>query len=175
MDLQTAVEIAETVPGWMSHEELTWLAEQAAEHHTIFEIGSWQGRSTKVLAMMTPGVVYAVDDLAGEASDPLDNQAALFGKHLAPELSSGKVSVIRKPSLIAAANLQNNFADMVFIDGDHIYPAPRHDIKTWAWILQDGGLLCGHDRWLPGVEQSLQEVFKEETVQTPAGSIWVAP
>jgi predicted O-methyltransferase YrrM len=174
MELAKAVEAAEAIPGWMSHEELTWLGGQAAEHHTIFEVGSWQGRSTKVMALMTPGVVYAVDDLSGETSDPVDNQAMLFGKHLAPELESGKVSVIRRPSLIAAANLQNDFADMVFIDGDHTYPAPRFDIQTWRWILRKGGLLCGHDRWLPGVEQSLVEVF-EQGVDDAAGSIWVAP
>jgi predicted O-methyltransferase YrrM len=174
MELAKAVEAGEAIPGWMSHEELTWLGAQAAEHHTIFEIGSWQGRSTKVMALMTPGIVYAVDDMRGETSDPLDNQGTLFGKHLAPELKRGKVSAIRRSSLVAAANLQNDFADMIFIDGDHIYPAPRFDIQTWRWILREGGLLCGHDRSLPGVSQSLGEVYPQG-VGIGAGSIWVAP
>jgi hypothetical protein len=120
-----------------------------------------------MLALMCPGIVYAVDSLAGEVDPPppqfgeppmqgktLD---AEFRESLAPEIASGKVSVIRKPSLSASKLFKAGSLDMVFIDGNHAYPAPLKDIKAWTPKLRDGGLLCGHDAPDPGVQRCLGE------------------
>ena len=42
------------IPGWMSVEELTYLAEAASKSNIIVEVGSWKGRSTIALAANTP-------------------------------------------------------------------------------------------------------------------------
>src|SRR5689334_9855287 len=55
------------LPGWMTEAELSWLAEQAMSRVRILEIGSWCGRSTRVLGDHTPGSVYAVDQWNGAA------------------------------------------------------------------------------------------------------------
>ncbi len=55
------VKHAMSIFGWMSEDELVWLAEQAGKSKRILEVGSHLGRSTSALAINTRGVVYAVD------------------------------------------------------------------------------------------------------------------
>src|SRR5579864_9220071 len=55
--------------GYMSEDEISWLAEQASSHSRIVEIGSWTGRSTLALAQNTQGTVWAIDNWLGSAGD----------------------------------------------------------------------------------------------------------
>src|SRR5262249_29650597 len=60
--------------------------------------------------------------------------------------------------------------DMVFIDGDHRYEAVKRDILKWQPKLKSGGLLCGHDRNWPGVEQAIQELLP--SWKPGPGTLW---
>lgn len=174
MRLDEAVAAAEQIAGWMQPEELRWLGEQAETRHRIVEIGSWQGRSTKVLALMTAGSVIAVDNLAGEEGSIYGaEQEAAFRENLAPELERGKVELMTCTSLEAAERFRGE-ADMIFIDGRHEYPAPLWDIRSWEPHLADGGLLCGHDSTIPGVYRSLVDRFGETWRSAGPGSLWYA-
>jgi hypothetical protein len=163
-------------PGWMSAPELAWLASAASTHKVVVEVGCWQGRTTKVLAAATDGLVWAVDNWAGEgsinATEP-DYLESWFREHLEDEIAAGKVGVLCMESVAAASLLREAQVpiDMIFIDADHRYPAPLHDVYAWHACLRPGGLLCGHDRWLEGVDQSLAELRLPWT-ETGAGSIW---
>lgn len=161
---------ATEIPGWMSHEELDWLAEQARTAHKIVEIGSWQGRSTKALASATEGTVWAVDDLTGEAKSPLApaELERRFTENLHVELLCGKVAPIRQSSLAAAEIFLLGSVDMVFIDGDHEAPAPADDLAAWLPKLKAGGLMCGHDRFHEGVAAALKHLLW----RPGPGSIW---
>lgn len=156
----------------MEKDELRWLGSQAVEHKLIVEIGSFAGRSTKMLAQ-TPGVLYSVDNLQGEPNRPDSALDDHFRENMASEIANGKIKLLRMTSLEAADWWEENVPrspDMVFIDGDHEYPAPRQDIVAWSSLLAEGGLLCGHDKNLVGVARSLYELdVKTEGV---VGSIW---
>lgn len=167
--LDKALKVAQGIPGWMDTAELIWLGERASECKTIVEVGSWKGRSTKMLALMTDGVVWSIDDLTGEADDPDPELNTNFYVNLTPEVETGKVRVIRRPSTEAAKMIEK--ADMVFIDACHEYPAPKNDIEAWRPVV-NGGLLCGHDAKYPGVEKSLEETLPGYSMAV--GSIWVA-
>jgi predicted O-methyltransferase YrrM len=173
---------AERVPGWMSKEELTWLAEHAAASTHIIEIGSWKGRSTKALACATSGRVYAVDHWMGQStpnahgkiSSPdtellVKGSEAIFREfylNLKDEIAASKVVTVRASSADAVQLLRpmlpNGKADMVFIDADHAYECVKTDIKGYLSLLSAGSLLCGHDYgnpdW-PGVEKAVQELL----------------
>lgn len=182
--LERAITAAERIEGWMTHDELVWLAYQAKRSDLIVEIGSWHGRSTKVMAMMTPGVVVSVDSLTfdeqGYGNEPQDQA---FRRNLAPEIKRGKVKTIRKPSVKAAASFRGK-ASMIFIDGAHEKPDVMADLEAWTPKLSQGGILCGHDLTYPGVREALDEfgLSYTEAVEAgghdangiPIGSIWVA-
>ncbi len=44
-----------------------------------------------------------------------------------------------------ASTFQPASFDVIFIDGDHAYPAVKADILSWRSKLKPDGLLCGHD------------------------------
>jgi predicted O-methyltransferase YrrM len=139
------VDEADKISGWMTREELTFLADQAIQHEFIIEIGSFHGRSTKALSN-TLGVVYAIDCV-----DPIYNhdndipQMEALRANLANEIASGKVIVLEARSPECASLFENACADMIFIDGDHKFESVVADIYAWQKKLKPGGLLCGHD------------------------------
>lgn len=184
--IELAVSAARQIDGWMSRDHLAWLAESAARHQSIIEVGSWKGRSTKALAMATLGKVYAVDGWIGAtrktreliAAEGRDNIEAEFRRNLAPEISAGKVVVIPAESADAAFALAHDrvTADMVFIDAAHSYDAVKRDIALWRPFLVPGGLLCGHDyvsSW-EGVIAAVDELVPNRRLQgnVSDGAIW---
>lgn len=178
LDINAIVAAADAIPGWMSIDELRWLAEQASTHYKILEIGSYEGRSTLAIARATPGLVYACDDWRGEADRPTTAKdlRRRFVTHLTPELRRGTVIMLEMSSdqLLShyrtKPHLLGNAFDMVILDGSHDADSVRADITGWLPYLQSGGVLAGHDAFLPGVREALADVLPN--AQVVAGSIW---
>ena len=176
MSVHRAVEAASKVEGWMAYHELAWLATQACEKKLIIEIGSWMGRSTKAMAMCTPGVIFAVDSWKA-GKDPEQVYAA-FLKNVGPEIRLGKVVPIRMTASDAAVALKhvlavlgNKLADMVFIDGNHKTEYVRDDIRNYLPLVAPKGLLCGHDFQHGPVQTAVKERFPNVEV-APKTTIW---
>lgn len=163
--------------------ELVWLAEAAARHHTIVEIGSYAGRSTRALADNTPGKVYALDDWLGPREDYIpeatrenikqvceDNGVyKIFCNNLEDHIASGKVVPIKcDHRKLPNLSLQ---PDMVFIDGGHTYEDIRSDILTWYHRILPGGIICGHDVQMSEVCRAVLENFPTAQVAA-ATTIW---
>lgn len=173
-----------SIPGWMNDYELLWLAETAQRRSRIIEVGSWCGRSTRALALHTKGVLWAVDPW-----EPMEDPAAgmtaaqheadlaynMFIDHMRPFEDDGRLYVLREDGKKAAETLKRLFGhgsfDFIFIDGDHSYEAVRADITNFLPLLAQGGTLAGHDNWMTGVRQAIEELVPG--YQCPAGSIWV--
>jgi predicted O-methyltransferase YrrM len=151
------------IDGWMSPEELTWLAEQARECSVIIEVGSHLGRSTAALADHCPGHVFAVDKWA---------DASVFAAFMEKKCRNVLKMVGTSPE-IANAFAPELCVDLVFIDADHSYEAVKADIAAWRRFVKPGGILAGHDHdggW-PGVEKAVDEAFGGRFAEGP-GSIW---
>jgi hypothetical protein len=167
---------AAQIDGWMSIPELSWLAAQAMQHRSIFEIGSWKGRSTRALADNTSGRVHAVDTWNGSAEHQgmaeLQDDA-LFDEFKANTADLKNVVITRCESLREARNVTQlgPLPDMVFIDGSHDYENVKADIQAWKPLLTKDGLLCGHDYSWPGVKQAVDELLPEAKV-APGTTIW---
>ena len=186
------IESALRIPGWMTDQELTWLATQAKSHTKILEIGSWMGRSTRALAENTSGTVTAVDTWECSPGVIQNREEMRIAHRVFGDipLSDGwlldafirnmdgltNVETCQMRSLDAAARMatEGRAFDMVFIDASHDYENVKADILAWSPLLIDGGLICGHDyndsNW-PGVTQAVDELFPDR-INEQRSTIW---
>ena len=151
MDIRDAMKIF----GWMSPEELAWLAQWAKVSKNIVEIGSFLGRSTKCLAQNTKGTVTAVDTWLGDSDTKASGQGIsdtlpegyLYDEFLKNMEDQENVIPMKMTSLEAAAQCakEGKKFDMIFIDARHRYEDVKADILAWRPLLSPGGMLCGHD------------------------------
>ncbi len=149
MASQVDISKALSIGGWMSKNELTWLANQAEKRKLIVEFGSFHGRSTRALADNNfDGRIWAVDIWnVGQINNDLGQSISTYSlpyflNNLKDHIETGHVIPIR--------NFSSNFTlpfkvDMVFIDADHTYEGCRKDILQAMKLLKPNGLLCGHD------------------------------
>lgn len=166
-------------PGWVSEDEVRWLAEKASTKSCIAEIGSWRGKSTRAMADNTSATIYAVDTWDGTPDDGI--QAAElaqlphglyedFQKNLS---GCTNVRPMRMTSLEAASKLSDLRFDMIFIDAAHDYESVKSDILAWRSLLAPNGLLCGHDfGGAEGVNRAVNELISMSKVDV--GMIWYA-
>ena len=171
----------------MTEPELYWLAIQAQQHRCIAEIGSFHGRSTRVLGDNTPGVVYAIDNWEGSIEQKLlmenCNSLDLFCENMRDLLDGPdyKVRLLKMDSVTAAKEFYNHMRfDMIFIDGAHEYDSIKADILAWRPLLSKGGLFCGHDfgnnadaiavQSIWGVTEAVTELIPN--YRRAEGSIW---
>jgi glycosyltransferase involved in cell wall biosynthesis len=167
---------ANTIDGWMTFEELTWIYETAKRHYHIAELGSWKGRSTHAWASGTRGNITAIDtwegsDFIGDDTNRLAKLEDVFKVFKDNLKQFDNVVVNRKRGMDAVKDYEDKSFDVVFIDAGHTYEDVKADID--AWLPKAKMVLCGHD-YLPdvwmGVIQAVDDKFgKPDGV---AGSIW---
>ena len=121
----------------------------------IVEIGSFQGRSTIVLASGAPSSVeiVAIDPHAGNDRGPqeiagfVDEAAgdrAAFEANLARAGVAERVRHVARFSDAAHAEVDDPI-DVLYIDGAHRYGPARADIRDWGRRVGDGGTMLIHD------------------------------
>jgi hypothetical protein len=147
------------------------------------EIGVAEGRFTANLLSLCPDLVlWAVDHWpAGyktwmgtewSAEFQAENRAKFTDVLTA---HAPRVTLLEKPSLEAAAWMDDGALDFVFIDADHSYDAVKADIAAWKPKIRDGGWLTGHDFApvkFPGVVKAVEESFKDFTLGDDC--VWMA-
>jgi predicted O-methyltransferase YrrM len=167
--LQTDIDVAMTVEGQISPDEAAALAQLACQTHRgqdIVEIGSFRGRSTCALAAGARrgagNRIYAVDphtDFLGPRGGhygPAD-QAELYANIVRLHLGE-LVAVVSLPSVRAARAWLTPSVGLLFIDGNHRYPAAWADFEAWYPHVLPGGTLAFHDVDLPDVARVVDEV-----------------
>ena len=182
IEMASQVDISKALPigGWMSEDELTWLASQAKTHRFIVEFGSFHGRSARAIADNLPeyGKLWAVDPWSGDYIDT-EGHTLKFTTYVMPHFVRNLNDHIAAGRVIPKRGYSYEFdlpflVDMVFIDGDHRYETVRKDIRKAFTLLRVGGLICGHDYehngW-PGVKQAVDELVGEVEVKD---TIWSA-
>lgn len=156
--LQAATDKVRDVRGWMSPDQAERLYRAAAATRPgdqVVEIGSFQGRSTIVLAHGAPAevTVVAIDPHAGNDRGPQEIegfQAAAAGDHeqflanLAAAGVSQRVRHVRAFSDAAHGEVDGAIA-VLYIDGAHRYAPARADIVDWGARVAPGGTMLIHD------------------------------
>ena len=137
--------------------------------HDCAEIGVGTGPTTNAVLTRFPGIRWlAVDcwpngyplrDGGFISPESQAERRARFMRVLAKH--SGRVHLIEKDSVEAAAEVADGCLDLVFIDADHSYEGCKADIIAWRPKLKPGGWLMGHDycpQSFPGVVQAVDEL-----------------
>ena len=165
-ELQEQLDAAlDGVEGWLDPTEAWALHETArmacscGSKPTMVEIGSYHGRSTISLAFGARagggGRVFAVDP---QAWWPDQNE-----RFLANVKRAGIEDLVeqrRTYSSEAAKTFPAESVDVLFIDGDHDYPAVHDDIESWIPKVAPGGVVAFNDAvWWDGVRQALRETI----------------
>ncbi len=158
MNATQAWEAVAEVDGWMTRgqsDQLFAAAAACGPTGQIVEIGSFQGRSTVVLALGAPpgARVIAIDPHAGndrgpqEISGYADAASAdhdAFNANLAAAGVSDRVTHIREFSDNALGLVEGDI-DVLYIDGAHRYGPARADIAAWGTRVAPGGTMLIHD------------------------------
>lgn len=170
-ETEVIVSGAVKIEGWMSEQELRWLANVARASESVTEIGCWRGRSTFALLSACKGTVTAVDHWEGGKHEPshIQEEARKEDLHAAFLSNVGHFSnlrVIKAASVDAAPKVQES--DVIFIDGGHAYDEVRADIR--AWRPKARRLLAGHDHDWPEVARAVKDELGP--VEHGPGSIW---
>ncbi len=146
------------VDGWMTEGQGRALYDAATACPSggrIVEIGSFQGRSTIVLALAAaPGVeVIAIDPHAGNDRGPQEidgyeddasDDHAAFEANLTIAGVRDRVTHVREFSDAAHSSVDREI-DVLYIDGAHRYGPARTDIRDWGARVKPGGRLLIHD------------------------------
>jgi hypothetical protein len=129
------------IEGFMFPDEMNWLYETAKGMKSIVEIGAFKGKSTHALlsGISKDGMVYSIDPL--DYDDWKDNK--VFMEFMRNVGFYPNMRFIRFRSAQAVKMFEDKSIDMVFIDGDHMYPSVKQDIELW--LPKTKKLICGHD------------------------------
>jgi predicted O-methyltransferase YrrM len=146
------------VNGWLSDAQALRLWARASELTAparIVEIGSFQGRSTIVLARAAAqGVeIVAIDPHAGNDRGPQEiagfeaeaaNDNVMFNENLVAAGVRDRVTHIRRQSSDAHGDVDDPI-DLLYIDGAHRYRPALADIRRWGARVRPGGTMLIHD------------------------------
>jgi len=109
------------------------------------EIGVYKGEFTEMLCK--EGLfVYAIDPwIAYSEQTRQERQDFLYGHTLRQLKKYPNCQVIKKTSMEAVKDFQDNSLDFVYLDGDHSFKAIADDICEWEKKVRKGGIISGHD------------------------------
>jgi predicted O-methyltransferase YrrM len=175
-------------PGSMPANEILSQVVEDKKPSLIIEVGSflgWSayGMSSKMKELNPDGVTICVDSWMG-GSDHWES--TVFGGDNRIQRKNGyptfyynflanmcymgmqeTVIPFAYPSVTAADILQtvmkreNLFADMIYIDGSHLYLDVLLDLQNYWPLLKDGGVMFGDDWTCPDVREAVLEFVQE--------------
>ncbi len=155
------------------------LASELPNKGVVVEIGVWQGRSLCSVASQIKEknlTVYAVDTFEGTPGVQVVHNAEgklqqIFEENLEHFNIRPHVTILRNTSEVAAQSF-TEFADLIFIDGEHSEEQVIKDIQSWLPRLAPDGVLAGHDYSFVGtfVQKALPEGVTIQII--PGSDVW---
>jgi len=159
---------------WFTYPELySEIIDRLPNGSTIVEVGSWKGKSIAYFVVEAANrgkqiSAYAVDTWKGSEEHKdynevkMDTLYELFLNNTAP--IKDMFQHIRKPSLEAANDFEDDSVDFVFIDAAHDYESVKSDISAWITKVKPCGIIAGHDYLCEGVKKAVNEYFGDSVL-----------
>ena len=147
------------------------------------EVGVLEGQNSESALKYCPiEKLYLVDpfksyhDHVGNLSNINQNLFDIIYKRVCERFETDdRVDIIRKPSVEASRDFEDNSLDFVYLDGNHAEKAVREDLRAWMPKLKPRGLMGGHDVIEGSVMGALAGYFDEESpgyFETKINSWW---
>lgn len=169
------------VQGYFTEEDARdyrFLVSQIPDGSRMAEIGSFRGRSLASIAdlIISKNLEVHSVDIFDKVESPEYIEPDVYSKREGMAVDFIKtldVFGLKKyitthitTSTEAAKYLHSkgDLFDLIFIDADHSYEAVKDDIMSWWPLVDNGGVLCGHDydpkgeSW-PGVHKAIHELL----------------
>lgn len=129
----------------------------------MFEIGTYQGRTTYHLAQATDDAQVYTLNLPPE-DDP--SVAEFIGCWFKDTPQASRIHQIFEDSAAFDPTPYAKQMDLVFVDGDHSYEAVRNDTGKALQMLAPGGIILWHDFAMksPGVVRYLREFSQQRPI-----------
>ena len=122
---------------WEMDEMLHDMRRRLPDHPVVLEIGTFQGDSLRVWCEeFEPSLLIGVQDTYETTPEVADEVGAVMviGKSQDPETYSQVVRI-----------LSGRTIDLLYIDGDHMYPAVKRDWELYEPLVARGGIIVLHD------------------------------
>lgn len=161
----------ESIDGWSTMEEQGELLQillkkiNINSKINICEIGVYKGRMTSLwnVILINHDIFYSyigIDHFSGSTEhDHTINYYDITKENLKP--IEDYIYIINNDSINESRNWDDNYFDIIYIDGNHDYYSVANDLKVWFPKLKAGGYICGDDLttgW-PGVIEAVEEKF----------------
>ena len=191
--------LPENLQGWGSNSSIFSDLIGRIRPKRIIEVGTWKGGSAITMGKCVKKLglqceIICVDTWLG--STPFwtyhrkapchdlmlkNGYPTVFYQFLSNVVHSGLQNIILplpNTSEIASRILRSRkvTADLIYIDASHDYEDVQRDIKNYWGLVQDGGILFGHDycHGFPGVMRAVQEFSEEHSLTTEVyHSFWM--
>ena len=170
----------QNIEGWLENDEfellveLVFLKAKNKINATFLEIGSYCGKATSVISLVTQYVnnqsqIIAIDDFSGRlgAEDAIIDQYApcydKFKQNL-KNLNLKEVKVIKQTPYLVDLNEK---IDFILIDGLHDYANVSRDFYHFEKYLKEDAIILFHDYCLafPGVMAFIKELTNSNSYQ----------
>lgn len=120
----------------------------------VCEIGVFKGDFSKImLDILSPKELHLIDTFNGMMCSGDKDGNDITWTNLDEEYlnvtnmfsNNDNVYIHKGFSTDILNGFENNYFDMIYIDGDHSYEGVKSDLKLSFSKVKDGGLICGHD------------------------------
>lgn len=145
----------------------------------MVEVGSLEGISTLLFSMFVD-TVYSIDcyDYKVPPTGRIPEHDQMFIEaermFIARTKNIPNIIKIRKTSIEAAKDFEDESLDAVYIDAEHDEDSVREDIRAWRPKIKRGGILSGHDFVLPHIGKILieEEGFNTQEIAVAPDTSW---
>ena len=169
------------IQGWFNFQEVYKKVLESVESGTFVEVGCWLGASTSYMGELIKhnkkdGKFFAVDTWEGSPDEEIHARLiasrggdifSIFKENMEAAGIKDIVNPIRKPSVEAAKDFEDESIDFVYIDAGHTYKEVYEDLTSWIPKVKKGGFVGGHDYYPHfirgnGVKEAVHEFFERD-------------
>lgn len=118
---------------------------------TGVEVGVFRGIYSELLCKANPQMkFYGVDPwesyVINKNDGPVSQELCDFNyKRTCQRMARYNYEAIRKSSMEAVKDFEDESLDFVYIDGNHEYSHVMNDVTEWSKKVRKGGMVSGHD------------------------------